>query len=332
MSTLLKLVSPGKCKFLISLISAIIKLTMLLTGTIGESRQLPSLSMAKTPEERLGLACPVELNYRPQCICDFWPYETYNAYCNASSTQELNVITQTFEQTPIVDHFEVKITLTGSKMSIPANMLSNKTAASIIIECKGDEAELGPIDPQAFISSAGKTSAFEIAFCDLTNFDFAFLAQLRVLATLRLRNTSVTTMARMPLMPHLRTIELYAPNGFREWHDPAQTPWLDTIIINAATGTDEATMEQITDTLVYYQWSLIRLYLVNLGLTRVPPVVRNMTNLNTLDLSENQITTLPSGSLALMSSVSSLWLHNMPLQMIEPEAFQGIGKLYPKFT
>lgn len=294
----------------------------MLTGT--ESHQLSSVRLAEKPEERLGLKCPIELDYSPQCICDYWPYETYNAYCNASSSQELNAIQQTFQLTPIVDHTEVKITLTGSKMSIPANMLSNKTAVNIIIECIGDPAGLGTIDPQAFISSAAKTTFFEISFCDLTDFDFAFLAQLRVLSSLRLRNNSITTMAQMPLMPHLRTIELYAPNGFREWHNPAQTPWLDTITINSATDTNNTIMEQITDTLLYYEWSLIRLYLVNLGLTRVPPAVRNLSSLNILDLSENQITTLPTGSLALLSTVSSLWLSNMPLRNVEPGAFEGI--------
>lgn len=279
-------------------------------------------SKREVPEERLGLACPVELDYSPQCICDYWPYETYNVYCNASSPEELNVITQTFQRTPIVEHFEVKISLTGS-MSIPANVFSNKTALSIIFECRGDGAKLGLIDPQAFISTAAKTSAFQIMSCDLTEFDFAFLAQLRILETLRLANTTLTTLARMPLMPHMRTIELYAPTGLREWHDPAKTPYLDTITINAAVDTDQNTMEQILETLVYYDSSLLRLYLVNLGLTRIPPAVRNLSRLNTLDFSENLISTLPSGSLALSSTLNSLWLGNMLLQNIEAGAFQG---------
>jgi hypothetical protein len=208
-------------------------------------------------------------------------------------------------------------------MSIPANVFSNKTAVSIIFECRGDSAKLGLIDPQAFIMTAAKTSSFQIMSCDLTEFDFAFLAQLRVLETLRLANTTVTTLARMPLMPHMRTIELYAPTGLREWHDPAQTPYLDTITINAAADTDPDTMEKIVETLVYYDSSLLRLYLVNLGLTRIPPAVRNLSRLNTLDFSANLISTLPSGALALSSTLDSLWLGNMLLQNIEAGAFQG---------
>lgn len=264
------------------------------------------------------------MDYSPQCICDFWPYDTYNAYCNASSVEELNAITSTFEKTPIVGHTEVKITLTGSQpINIPANMLSNKAATSIIFECKGESAGLGTIHPQAFISSAAATSMFQIMFCDLTDFDFAFLDQLRMLHTLRLYNTTLMTMAKMPLMPHLRTIELYAPIGFQEWHDPAQTPYLDTITINAAIETDETTIERIVEKLLYYENSLERLYLVNLGLTRVPSAVRNMSRLNQLDLSENLIRELPIGSLDLMSSLSSLWMANLPIETIYPGAFQG---------
>ncbi|XP_032785282.2 uncharacterized protein LOC116922910 [Daphnia magna] len=288
-----------------------------------ESHEIASHQMARVlPEERLGSACPVELNYGPQCICDFWSYETYNIYCNASSPAELDTIQQTFDQTPIVGHYEVKISLTAP-MSIPANMFSSKTAAFITFECRGDGVKLGTIDPQAFIASAGKTSAFQIMSCDLTEFDFAFLAQLRVLETIRIADCTLTTMARMPLMPHMRMIELYSPTGLREWYDPAQTPFLDTIIINAAKDTDQDTMETIVDTLLYYTNSLLRLYLVNLGLTRIPPTTRNFTSLNTIDFSENQISTLPSGSLAFTSTLNSLWLGNMPLQNIEPDAFQG---------
>lgn len=282
-----------------------------------------SLRIAKLfPEERLGLPCPIELDYSPQCICDFWPYDTYNVYCNASSPEELNVIKQTFDRTPIIEHTEVKISLTGP-VSIPANIFSDKTATSIIFECRGGGAMLGIIDPQAFIASAGKTSAFQIMSCDLTEFDFAFLAQLRVLQTIRIANSTLTTMARMPLMPHMRMIELYAPTGFREWHDPAQTPFLDTIIINAAMDTDEDIIEKITEILLYYMGSLLRLYLVNLGLTRIPPATRNLQSLNTLDFSENPITTLPNGSLAFLSTLNSLWMGNMPIQNVDSDAFQG---------
>ncbi|XP_057375774.1 uncharacterized protein LOC130696697 [Daphnia carinata] len=288
-----------------------------------ESHEITPHQMASSlPEERLGLACPIELNYGPHCICDYWPYETYNIYCNASSPAELETIKKTFEQTPIVDHYEVRISLTAS-MSIPGHIFSNKTAGLISFECRGDGTKLGAIDPQAFIASAGRTSSFQIMSCDLTEFDFVFLAQLRVLETMRIADCTLTTMARMPLMPHMRMIELYAPTGLREWHDPAQTPFLDTIIINAATDTDQDTMETIVDTLLYYTGSLTRLYLVNLGLTRIPPAARNFTNLNTLDFSENQISTLPSGSLAFTSTLNSLGLANMPIQNIEPDAFQG---------
>ncbi|KAI9553949.1 hypothetical protein GHT06_019220 [Daphnia sinensis] len=303
------------------MLGSIIGLLLILIGA--ESHEIASHQMARSlPEERLGLACPIELNYGPHCICDFWPYETYNIYCNASSPAELDTIKQTFEQTPIAEHYEVKISLTAS-MSIPANIFSDKTAALISLECRGDGTKLGAIDPQAFIASAGRTSAFQIMSCDLTEFDFDFLAQLRVLETIRIADCTLTTMARMPLMPHMRMVELFAPTGLREWYDPAQTPFLDTIIINAAKDTDEDTMETIVDTLLYYTYSLLRLYLVNLGLTRIPPATRNFTSLNTLDFSENQISTLPSGSLAFTSTLNSLWLSNMPIQNIEPDAFQG---------
>jgi hypothetical protein len=295
---------------------------LIFVGAECHERPLSFESAREIPEERLGLSCPIELDYSPQCICDFWSYDIFNIYCNASSPEELNVITQTFERTPIVEHFEVKISLTAS-MSIPANVFSNKTAISIILECIGDETKLGLIDPQAFIKTTAKTSAFQITYCDLTDFDFAFLAQLRILETLRLSNTTLTTMARMPLMPHMRTIELFAPTGLRHWHDPAQTPYLETITINAAADTDQDTMEKIVETLVYYDSSLLRLYLVNLGLTRIPPAVRNLSRLNTLDLTQNLISTLPNGSLALSSALSSLWLPYMPLQNIEAGAFRG---------
>lgn len=295
---------------------------LILIGTECHETVLSLQVAREIPEERLGLACPVELDYSPQCICDFWPYETYNVYCNASSAEELNVITQTFQRTPIVKHTEVKISLTES-MSIPANFFSNKTAVSIIFECIGDSGKLGLIDPQAFILTAATTTAFGINFCDLTEFDFAFLAQLRVLASLRLYNTTMTTLAKMPFMPHMRTVELFGLTGLREWHDPAQTPFLDTITINAAIDTDQETMEKILETLLYYANSLRRLYLPNLGLTRVPPAVRNLTYLNTLDLSANLISSLPTGSLALSSTLDSLWLGNMLIQSVEPGAFQG---------
>lgn len=99
-------------------------------------------------------------------------------------------------------------------------------------------------------------------------------------------------------------------------------------MLSGMTGTSPDTMESILETLLYYENSLVGLYLVNLGLGRVPPAVRNFSRLSSLNLNENLITTLPAGSLSLRSTLSALSLGSMPIQSVEPFAFDGKSSIY----
>ena len=270
-----------------------------------------------------GPPCPPELNYTRHCVCDFWPYETFDAYCNVSTPQDLAEITEAFDSTPIIDHFEVSFTFFSSEITIPKNVLSNKRAKTIRIDCMNSSIDY--IDNEAFIYSEATVTAFEIQYCDLNSetFDFEFLKQFRMLHTLRISESTIKTFKNMPFLPHVQTIELNAIQGLENWYDPSQTPVVSSITINGVTETSAETVERIIETLYYYDNFLRTLYLKNLGLTRVPEVLRNFSSLNTLDLGENLMQELPEDSLNLMSSLSSLFLWNVPLRKIHPGAFRG---------
>lgn len=270
-----------------------------------------------------GPPCPPELDYTSHCVCDFWPYETFDAYCNVTTSQDLAEITGAFAATPIIHHTEVQFTFLSPNITIPKNVLSNKTAKTIKIDCLGNSLDL--IDNEAFIFSEGTVTAFEIFYCDLNGdtFSFEFLKQFRMLNTIRISESSMKTFKNMPFLPHVQTVELNAIQGLQSWYDPHQTPVVNTITINGVTETSSEIVEQIIETLYQYDYSLRRLFLRNLGLTRVPAVLRNFSSLNILDLSDNLMQELLPDSLNLQSSLDSLILWNVPLLRIHPGAFGG---------
>ena len=293
---------------------------------------IPDASMERLEsmiEPRLGLPCPAELDYSPLCICDYWPYTTYNIYCNISSAADWPQITDTFHKTTITEHFELQLTLSQSGMSIPANVLSDKIALSIIIKCADESIQLSAIHPNAFTGT--QTSSIMIQLCSLTNFNFAFLAQFnKSLEVLRLYNTTLERFELMPQLPQLRMLDLLGVRGLKAlWSDagnPEQliTPLLETVMINSVVGgISEADLNGIGELLKVYENSLRNLHLVGLNLTQVPPVARELAHLRTLDLSDNLMTELPAGSMALKSTLNRLSLLNVPLRTIHPNAFQG---------
>jgi hypothetical protein len=108
--------------------------------------------------------------------------------------------------------------------------------------------------------------------------------------------------------------------------DPEQliTPILDSVMINSVVGgISEADLNGIGELLKLYENSLRSLYLIGMGLTQVPRIARELTNLWALDLSDNIMTELTDGSMALKSTLYNLRLHNVPLRTIHPDAFQG---------
>ena len=107
-------------------------------------------------------------------------------------------------------------------------------------------------------------------------------------------------------------------------HGPFKT-LLETVIISSIADISEADVDAMGELLQLYEHSLRHLYLVELGLNKVPQIARQLHNLWTLDLSENQMTDLPDGSMALNSALSTLRLWNIPLQTIHPNAFQGLN-------
>jgi len=85
----------------------------------------------------------------------------------------------------------------------------------------------------------------------------------------------------------------------------------------------EADLNGIGDLLKLYKKTLRNLYLIGRGLTQVPRVARELTSLWALDPSDNLMTELPAGSVALQSTLKNLLLHNVPLRTIHPDAFLG---------
>ena len=283
-------------------------------------------------EPRIGVLCSEGLDYSSLCICDSWPYTTINIFCNISSEGDWQVLTEAFSKTNITEHFELRLTLSQSGLIIPANVLSDKSALIIIIQCADDSFVLESVHPNAFAASATKASSLMIDSCSLPNFDFAFLDQLNEnLETLRLHKVALNKLELMPRLPKLRMLELFGIRGLKSlWldaGDPAQliTPLLETVIISSIADISEADVDAMGELLQLYEHSLRHLYLVELGLNKVPQIARQLHNLWTLDLSENQMTDLPDGSMALNSALSTLRLWNIPLQTIHPNAFQGLN-------
>ena len=215
-------------------------------------------------------------------------------------------------------------------MSIPVDVLSDKIAQSIIIKCADESIQLSSIHPTAFAASATEANTFTIQLCSLTNFNFAFLTQINAsLVYLRLHNTTLERFEMMPQLPQLRVLDLLGVRGLKAlWSDagnPEQliTPILNSVYFNSVLGMSEADLNGIGDLLKLYEKTLRNLYLIGMGLTQVPRVARELTSLWALDLSDNLMTELPAGSVALQSTLYNLRLHNVPLRTIHPDAFQG---------
>lgn len=96
----------------------------------------------------------------------------------------------------------------------------------------------------------------------------------------------------------------------------------------------DSSMNEILDALLAKPnaTSLSHLHLSENNLTRVPDQVKRFTQLKSVDLSDNRIVTIQSGTFVSHQQQMMIFLNGNQISRIEPEAFQGLSYLIYLFS
>ena len=258
--------------------------------------------------------CP--FNYYLPCQCKS-KESSYDVACFGLPADQVQRI---FEATPIRDH--ARFYLYINYTTLPAHLIGPNRAQEISIYCQ-NQLRLEHIDVDVFRSSEHYTTEISIGRCDLTATNFNFLKSFSVLARIRIFGGPLLTLESMPYLPSLDFIWLFDCPGFRQWHQPSRTPNLQLIRLRDIGAIDETTIDNILNSLVYYNSTLKELSLVEVGLKRIPPHIKLFTQLRELAITGDIIPTLTSGSMALSSRVQNIWMNDLSIETVEPDTFQG---------
>jgi Leucine-rich repeat (LRR) protein len=113
---------------------------------------------------------------------------------------------------------------------------------------------------------------------------------------------------------------------FNQWDVVAQLNRLHSLsLIGLNSETIENALNSISSSALVN--SLVSLSLTQNGLTQVPPQIQELSKLQNLYLSTNEISKASNGSLAFTTPLRNLQLTSNGLTTIEPAAFQGISHM-----
>lgn len=268
--------------------------------------------------------CPE--NYSP-CSCDL----TSNGLEVDCIDVSIDKIQNVFYRTQSLFLYSVSLTatsLTGT-IALPADVLKDKRAQHIYLNCPSHSMKLSlTIDPASFEFTRFNTTVFEIHNCDFSaQPDVNFLNGFRALNTLRIVNTlNVEAITNLPTntLPAIKELNVSHCTGLGNVVFPDLTParlerlylegnglndeQTNRILISIGSSSSSSSMEQLS-------------LAVN-ELTKVPRIT-SFSQLNTYQVSNNDIPFMSLSTLIFSSPVYFLGLKSVSLTAIEGGTFQG---------
>jgi len=157
--------------------------------------------------------------------------------------------------------------------------------------------------------------------CDLTRFDFGILSQFLNLKFLEIKGGSLIEFTGMPSLPNLEIVRI-DNSKFRRWYEPRLTPKILSITLKNIT--DDAVMDGIVDSLLFYKNALHTLKITHTNLTRIPPKVNQLSKLTTFIYRDNpQTTSLKAGTFPPTFKPETLLITDNNITTIEAGTFEG---------
>lgn len=277
------------------------------------------------PQAIFGSLCEPLLTYAP-CTCRADPFPTKVSIDCGPLIPRAALITTAFARSKsnVTTHEMVHLRL-KKFTDIPTDLLGARSnTRNIQLSCPDNKFEL-TINQNAFRSSRSTANHVTIEKCDLRQLDWRFLTQFTVLDSLLLVGSSFLNMQSMPLLPSVTAIYIVSCGNFQELYPFDQTPNLARLQIdNSFNVTDEVFDGIVNMAASSYMDTLEILSLVGNKITHIPSAIGNFTRLISLQMENNAIKTLSTGSLHFSSTqLSTVWLSNNKLQTIQPGAFKG---------
>jgi hypothetical protein len=249
-----------------------------------------------------------------------------NLYVNCIEVMPLD-IQDAFNRTTALDIYSLVLILPAEGGNIPADLLSGKRA--LIIDLLGPSKDSFQLimDPSALRSSSSYTKQLVISVCDLSLLDFNFLRGFSRLEELRLDSTTnIKPIENLPPLTSLVGLAIDNSQGFEAltnfparafsslnhlyFYNDALNDQAVDIILNAFASSTSAN-------------TLVTLTLSKNLINRVPSQVLSLPNIKNFALTNNNISLINTGAFAL-NAPQKMYLNNVSLDTIEPDAFQGI--------
>jgi len=164
-------------------------------------------------------------------------------------------------------------------------------------------------------------TSIEFLNCDLTTLDFGFLAEFPALDALYVEGGSLEEFHGMPTLPVLTWAQIAVPN-FRTFWGPGLTPSLGCLILEMIS--DDAAIDNILTSALFYKESIWLLYLSRSGATRIPPMAIEFPDLNIFDYNfNNQTRRLTAGTFPSTFRPGAIFVDDCNITEIEPGTFEG---------
>ena len=232
-----------------------------------------------------------------QCPADYSP-----CTCSAESTGELKVqcsngvtmkeIRNIFSRTQY-NPYELEIIPSAEDVStIPADLLENKSASEIKINCPSSDYIL-KIHQDAFRSSAiSEFGTIVISGCDLSQLDFAFLQGFDKLTVLQITYSSNIHLSGFFQLPNLANLELLDIDTCTGLNDETMSfPVLYnglTALALTGNGLDDDAMSRALETILESSAEKLEILTINQNpLTKIPDQIKEFTALSELYLGNN---------------------------------------------
>jgi hypothetical protein len=221
-------------------------------------------------------------------------------------------------------------TQSGDVINIPANLLNEKTADRISVNCSTNTGPLRlEIHPEAFNSSIRHIGHFEVSGCDLSRLNFNFLANTTRLISLSIiRSAHFQGFPPLPFFSRLKSLRIYECQDFQHWNEiSVRFPQLESLFLDGTLLGDHS-INQLVSSIAFSPTgndTLQQLSLWENQLTRIPEHISSFKKLSYVNLFGNSILTVPRGSFVFHTGirVTFLILSKNALKSIEPGAFQG---------
>ncbi len=261
-------------------------------------------------------------NYSP-CACG--QDANGNLYVNCIDVMPSD-IQAAFNKTTALDIYSLVLILPAAGGTIPADLLAGKRA--LIIDLLGTSRDSFQLimDPAAIRSSSSYTKQLVISKCDISLLNFDFLRGFARLEELRLDTTSnVKPIENLPPLTSLVGLAIDNSQGFNDlinfparafssldhlyFYNDALSDQAVDIVLNAFVSSTSAN-------------TLTTLTLSKNQITRVPSQIVSLPNILNFALTNNNISMVNTGAFSL-TAPKKIYLNNVSLDTIEPNAFQG---------